>query len=216
MPKTPIDYSKSVIYKIEHIDKPELIYVGSTTDFIKRKSDHKSRCNNEKDKKYNCKIYQLIRAHGNWESFKIMVICEYPCNSKTELIIEEEKHRKELQASLNTNKSYCSVEENIIHKKEYYKEYNNNNKEINKIKNKIYRDNNKEKITEYRDNSKEKIKEYRDNNKEKIKIRNKNYRDNNKEKMKEKITCECGSIIKKVDKSTHEKSIKHCQFIQQN
>ena len=36
-----IDYSKSVIYKIEHVDNPELLYVGSTTDFIRSKSEHK-------------------------------------------------------------------------------------------------------------------------------------------------------------------------------
>ena len=42
MPKTPIDYSKSVIYKIEHIEKPELVYVGSTTDLTKRKYNLKT------------------------------------------------------------------------------------------------------------------------------------------------------------------------------
>ena len=74
MPKTPIDYSKSVIYKIEHLDKPELVYVGSTTDFIRRKSEHKCTCINENSKQYKSKLYQLIRDNGNWESFKMMII----------------------------------------------------------------------------------------------------------------------------------------------
>jgi len=185
MPKTPTDYSNSVIYKIEHLEKPELVYVGSTTNFTKRKCKHKYNCNNQNSKNYNCKLYKMIRENGGFNEFKIMIICEFPCNNKIELIIEEEKHRKELQASLNSYKAFRNNEENIIYKKEYYKEYNNNNKEINKIKNKIYRENNKEKITEYRNNS------------------------------NEKITCDCGSIISKSNKLRHEKSKKHCQFIQQ-
>ena len=47
MPRTPIDYSKSVIYKIQHLEKDELVYVGSTTNFVKRKNKHKSCCKNE-------------------------------------------------------------------------------------------------------------------------------------------------------------------------
>ena len=31
MPRTTTDYSKLVIYKIQHINNPELLYVGSTT-----------------------------------------------------------------------------------------------------------------------------------------------------------------------------------------
>ena len=106
MPKTPTDYSKAVIYKIEHLEKPELVYVGSTTNFIRRKSRHKINCNSENSKQYKWKLYQLIRDNGNWESFKMMIIQEFPCNKKTELLIEEEKYRKELQASLNSIKAY--------------------------------------------------------------------------------------------------------------
>lgn len=120
-----IDYSKSVIYKIEHVDNPELLYVGSTTDFIRRKSQHKYTCKNINNKKFNLKLYQMIRAHGDWESFKIMIIKEFPCNNKTELVIEEEKHRKELQATLNSIRCFNTIEDT----KEQDKEYRKNNKE---------------------------------------------------------------------------------------
>ena len=43
MPKTKTDYSKTVIYKIQHIEDESLVYVGSTTNFTKRKSHHKKR-----------------------------------------------------------------------------------------------------------------------------------------------------------------------------
>ena len=40
MPKTPMDYSKCSIYKIEHIENESLVYVGHTTNFNKRKAHH--------------------------------------------------------------------------------------------------------------------------------------------------------------------------------
>ena len=66
---------------------------------------------------------------------------------------------------------------------------------------------------------KKKKRVYREDNKEKIKEKDKQYREANKEqineKAKEKITCVCGSIFRISNKSHHEKSIKHCEFIKQ-
>jgi predicted GIY-YIG superfamily endonuclease len=56
MPKRATDYSRTVIYKLEHMEKKELVYVGSTTDFINRKSQHKHNCNNEKQKNTTLKF----------------------------------------------------------------------------------------------------------------------------------------------------------------
>ena len=77
MPKTPIDYSKCLIYKIVCNDLNVTdLYVGHTTDFSVRKNLHKNDCNNEKGVKYNLKIYQSIRANGGWENWN-MVLVEY-------------------------------------------------------------------------------------------------------------------------------------------
>ena len=46
MSKKTIDYSKCCIYKIEHIENENLLYVGHTTEFNKRKGHHKSNCKN--------------------------------------------------------------------------------------------------------------------------------------------------------------------------
>jgi predicted GIY-YIG superfamily endonuclease len=51
MPRTPIDYSKTIIYKLiknEDYDNTH-IYIGSTTDFTRRKNEHKKICS-----KKNC------------------------------------------------------------------------------------------------------------------------------------------------------------------
>ena len=62
MPRTPIDYSKTLIYKLVKNDDYDNanVYVGSTTDFTRRKNEHKTSCNNEKHKEYNDKKYQYI------------------------------------------------------------------------------------------------------------------------------------------------------------
>ena len=64
MPKVPMDYSKSVIYKICCRDKSITdVYIGSTTNFIKRKTLHKYNCTNEKSKGYNRYVYGFIREN---------------------------------------------------------------------------------------------------------------------------------------------------------
>jgi hypothetical protein len=49
MPKKVIDYNKAIIYTISN---GYYIYVGSTTQFTKRKNHHKTCCNNPKYKDY--------------------------------------------------------------------------------------------------------------------------------------------------------------------
>ena len=68
MPKLPTDYSKTIIYKIIKNDDFENsnVYIGSTTDFIRRKSHHKWNCNNENRKEYNRKVYKIIRENIFW------------------------------------------------------------------------------------------------------------------------------------------------------
>jgi len=204
------DYSKGLIYKIEHLDKPNLVYVGSTINFNKRKYKHKSNCNNEKEKDYNNKKYKMIRENDGWECFKMSVIKLYPCKTKIELEIEEEKCRKELQATLNHYRCHITEEE----RKEYQKEwcqtnYENNKEEI--LKNiKEYYENNSNKILEQK-------KEYYENNKEEIIEKSKNYYETNKEvilqKHKEKMTCICGKTFRCGNKARHEKTEKHQNFV---
>ena len=81
MPRTPIDYSKTIIYKLVHKEDYDNanIYIGNTTDFRKRKNSHNKSCNTEKDKKYNKKKYQYIREKGGWDCFNMIEIENFPC-----------------------------------------------------------------------------------------------------------------------------------------
>ena len=208
MPKKPIDYSKCCIYKIQHIDKEDLVYVGHTTNFTKRKCQHKYICKSENDSKYNLKIYQMIRENGGFDMFRMIEIEKYPCNDKREAEKRECEVMKKLKASLNTMNSYVSNEEKKESRKEYekrnkeknqgrLKDYNNNYYQNNKsrIKEnvKIYSEINKGKIIEYQkeyiEKKKEKLNEYQtkyyEEHQEKIKKQQKLNRDLNKENKKE-------------------------------
>ena len=86
------DYSKTVIYKLINYDYPELVYVGSTTNFYNRKKTHKCNCRNEKSKTYNLKVYVNIRVNGGWENWNMIKICDYPCNNRREAEQEEDRY----------------------------------------------------------------------------------------------------------------------------
>lgn len=101
------DFAKTVIYKIEHTDDPSLCYVGNTTNYAHRKNQHKSRSQNPNDKEYNVHKYKMIRDNGGWDKFLMKPIKEFPCKSRLEAEIEEEKCRVGLKTTLNTNKCHA-------------------------------------------------------------------------------------------------------------
>ena len=91
----PNKYHKSIIYKLEHVTNPELIYVGGTTNFSARKAQHKSRTLNPNDKEHNGHKYKMIRENGGWEAFNMIPIKEVSVETKRQLEMEEEKVREE-------------------------------------------------------------------------------------------------------------------------
>ena len=198
MPKLPMDYSKCCIYKIEHVDDESLVYVGHTTCFDKRKTQHKCRCKNDNDKDYNLKVYQMIRENGDWDMFKMIEVEKYPCADKREAERRENEVMKELKASMNMRKSFRTQDEIT----EYTKEYYESNKPKIQERNKEYREANKPKIQE-RD------KKYYEENKTKIQERSKEYREANKAKSNEKVKCEGGCEIIKSKLKRHQATKKH-------
>ena len=200
MPKVPMDYSKCCIYKIEHVDDESLVYVGHTTCFDKRKTQHKCRCKNDNDKDYNLKVYQMIRENGDWDMFKMIEVEKYPCADKREAERRENEVMKELKASMNMRKSFRTQDEIT----EYTKEYYESNKPKIQERNKEYREANKPKIQE-RD------KKYYEENKTKIQERSKEYREANKAKINEKVKCECGCDVMKRHLKRHRATKKHLE-----
>ena len=194
------DYQKGQIYKLwSPQGNDNEIYIGSTVQpLYKRKNTHKA------SKKCSSKI-----LFEKYDDIRIELIEYFPCNNKQELGKKEGFYIRNNDC-INKNIAGRTKKEYIQDNKEKIKEYRNNNKEEKQEYDKEYRENNKDKIKEYRDNNKDKkkeyMKEYTDNNKEKIK----EYRENNKEK---KITCVCGRTISFQEKTRHERSKIHQNFI---
>ena len=99
MPKDNIDYSNTIIYKINCKDESiKEVYVGHTTNFSQRKYAHK--ISSEKDK--NLRIHGIIRENGGWDNWDMIEIAKYVCKDSTEARIKEQEHFNSLQ---NTNEN---------------------------------------------------------------------------------------------------------------
>ena len=140
------NWDSACIYMLRHKDDVELenIYIGSTTNFRGRKSNHKKSCNNENDKEHNLPKYQYIRANGGWYEWKMVWLEDYPCKSKRELLLREEEVMVQYQNRLNKRKAHRTDEEIKEYHKEYDKEYYQNNRD--KLV-EYQKEKNKEKIT---------------------------------------------------------------------
>ena len=203
------------IYKL-CCNNPEITdcYVGSTKNEKVRKHNHRVRCNNPNQPNHNLNVYQCIRSNGGWDNWSMIRCEEFKFNERTELNARERHWLETLGATLNkliptrTGKERYQDNREVILKRE--KEYREANKEKISEQHKEYREANKEKISE-------KNKEYRQKNKEIKSEKNKEYRQKNKEaiaeKNKIKITCDCGSVLLKINKSYHLKTKKHKDYI---
>jgi hypothetical protein len=206
MPKLPINYENACIYEI--VCKDVSItqrYVGSTTNLIQRRRDHKANCNNENIKAYNFYVYQFIRENGNWGNWDVVLIEELTdCKDKENLHKRERHYIESLKAELNKyipsrthkeniekNKQYQELNKKKISQKknDWYEKHKN---EISE-KNKEYYENNKEYYEEYRKKYQElnkkkisqKKNDWYEKHKNEISEKNKDYRENNKEYYEE-------------------------------
>ena len=178
MPKKIIDYSNTIIYKLCCKD-PGIteVYVGHTTNFTKRKQQHKTSCNNENIKGYNYYVYQFIRDHGGWDNWGMVEIEKISCTDSTDACKNERRHIEVLGATLNKRVPYITQIEHIEYHKDYMKEhyecYKDKRKEYNKEYHKEYYECNKDQRTEYN-------KEYYKRNNDRLKERRKEYYEQHK------------------------------------
>ena len=158
------DYAKTIIYKLINYDYPELVYVGSTTNFTKRKQNHKERCLNEKNKNHNLKVYVSIREYDGWENWHMIKICDYPCENRREAELKEDEYMTELKASMNSHRASRTKQQYYYDNKEkiqeHIKEYYEDNKEKIQKYFKEHRDNNKDYYKEYNETNKDRKQEY--------------------------------------------------------
>ena len=146
MPKTKTDFATQPVSFYKFICSDENItscYVGHTINFTKRKSQHKSNCNNEKSKSYNFKIYEIIRANGGWNNWTMIEINSQLCESERHAERVEQDYISELKSDMNTRRAFIGDD-----MKQYHKQYRQDHKECNAKRDKQYRQDNKEHIFE--------------------------------------------------------------------
>lgn len=138
MPKNSIDFQKTIIYKLVCNDvNITQLYVGSTTEFTKRKYQHKSDCKNENSIAFNDAKYKFIRENGGWAGWSMIQVEAYPCTNSLEARSRERYWVETLSASLNTHRPISSVEEKKEYyevNKKYFKEYYENTIKTKRIK----------------------------------------------------------------------------------
>ena len=121
MTKLPINYSKSVIYKIV-CKNPEIedFYIGSTTNLTQRKYTHKQSVYKENHRSYLFYKSLFMRENGGWENFEFIVLehCKDITNAQ-ELRLREREWFDKLKPTLNKLKPSISIEE----KKKYESEW---------------------------------------------------------------------------------------------
>ena len=103
MPLNNIDYSKTIIYKIVCNDlNIKDVYIGHTTDFIRRKQTHRKNCSQESSYKYNTKLYSFIRDNGGFNNFQMLMIETFECKNGNEARTRERYWYELLNANLNS------------------------------------------------------------------------------------------------------------------
>jgi len=147
-------YKNGKIYKlVSNID--DEFYIGSTCLLLsKRLAYHKSHAKEERQ--MNRPVYLHFNKIG-MDNAKIILIENYSCDNKEQLVSRERYWYDQLHPTLNGCRPFATDEENKEKAKEYYK--NNPDKQIERHKK--YYENNQDKIIEYREANKDKLKEWR-------------------------------------------------------
>jgi len=223
------DYSRGKVYAII-CRKTERRYIGSTCEptLARRLSGHVTSFNYYMEGKGNYfSSFEIIKDND----YYIVLLESYPCNSKDELRMCEQKHIN-LNENINMMKAYQTTEES----KEYRKQQNIKNTDKRK---KHYEANREELIEKAKENYKknkdiivirkkkhyeanreeliEKTKIKYQNNKEHILEKSNEYYKENKEKIREKknekFNCECGGRYTLGNKSIHFKTKPHQHYL---
>jgi hypothetical protein len=126
-----VDYSKVIIYKIvcKDLNVTEC-YVGHTTNFKNRKSEHKKYCNNVKSKKFHLKVYEIIRENKGWNNWDMIEMEKFPCKDFNEARARERHWYEILNSSLNSIRPLISNEEQRLYDREKAIVYRAKNHEV--------------------------------------------------------------------------------------
>ena len=191
------DYSKSKIYKIVvNTDEEYSPYIGSTTKeylsqrFVSHRKDYKRYKDGKRD---SVSSFILFDKYGI-ENCEIVLIENYPCATKDELHARERYWFDNMENCNKCKPMRTKEEMPEIYKKSYRREL--------ELHPEFYKQRYQKKLEQ----SPELCKKLYQRTLEL-------HPDFNEKKKQNKYTCECGSYIRVADKSKHNKTQKHLNYI---
>lgn len=141
-----VNYGKSFVYKLCCKDTSITDeYIGSTTNFSRRKSQHKYNCVNLNE---GLPVYIFINNNGGWNNWSMILIEEFSCENKIQLCQRERYWIEERKPTLNIRPPFITIEEGKETTRIYNKKYNIENRDINNLKKKEKYEENKKQILE--------------------------------------------------------------------
>jgi len=102
---TATDYSTTYVYEI--ICKDESIqqkYIGLTTNFVKRKYEHKRLY-----QQTETEVYNVMAKNGGFDNWQIRLLAEYNCKDANEACMMLRNHPGYILERNKTKISYCKV-----------------------------------------------------------------------------------------------------------
>ena len=90
MPRPP-NLDNCIIYHIRELETRRVVYVGSTTNFTKRRYAHKSACSVVSHSNYHLPIYEHIRKTGGLHLYELIPVLYFTCTNAMELRIAEQR-----------------------------------------------------------------------------------------------------------------------------
>jgi len=135
-------------YKLVCKTDENLYYIGSSSNMIRRATEHKKCTNDANNRLYNFKIYKIIRANGGFDNFKFINLGNIKNVTKEEAHHTEQAFINLFKPNMNTRNSYLTDEERKKYFTEYGKEWYKDNTEYMKEYSKKYRETHKEEFSE--------------------------------------------------------------------
>ena len=116
MPPRNVNYALNLNYKIYCKNQSILdIYIGRTTNFTLRKSQHKT--DSSKNNQTQAFLYECINTNGGWSNWIMEKIEDYPCENSVEACKREQYWINTLQATLNF---VIEFETTNLYKRDWY------------------------------------------------------------------------------------------------
>ena len=173
-------------------DSPVLLpYYGSTTQSLNQRFQvHKGDFKLWKQGKKRCYSSFMLLEQG-FDKVAIILVEDYPCNSKQELELREAHYIKNIPC-INMKIPSGIVAESL---QDYKKQYYQSNRDKLLEQNKQYKQANRDKLREY-------DKQYQQANRDKI-----------LEYQREPIVCECGAVVSRNSLARHRRTIKHKRLL---